>query len=42
MEATPEILISHKLPFERLGEGVEMMREKSEEYVKVMGTASDG
>jgi len=33
----PEALISHKVPLERVGECLEMMREKTEHYVKVMG-----
>ncbi|MBD5529304.1 MAG: galactitol-1-phosphate 5-dehydrogenase [Lachnospiraceae bacterium] len=32
----PERLITHLLPFERLPQGLEIMRDKSEEYVKVM------
>lgn len=33
----PEELISHKVPLERVGECLEMMRDKTEEYIKVMG-----
>ncbi len=32
----PERLITHLLPFERLPQGLDIMRDKSEEYVKVM------
>ncbi len=32
----PERLITHLFPFERLSQGLEIMRDKSEEYVKVM------
>lgn len=32
----PEKLISHRLPFDRLAEGTEMMRDKTEGYTKVM------
>lgn len=33
----PEELISHKVPLECVGECLEMMRDKTEEYIKVMG-----
>lgn len=33
----PEILITHKYPLEKLIEGLEIMRDKSEEYIKIMG-----
>ena len=33
----PEALISHKVPLERVGECLEMMRDKTEQYIKVMG-----
>lgn len=33
----PEELISHKVPLERVGEHLEMMRDKTEWYIKVMG-----
>lgn len=33
----PEKLISHRLPLERLEEGFWIMRDKTEDYVKVMG-----
>ena len=33
----PEGLISHQVPLERIGGCLEMMRDKSEEYIKVMG-----
>ncbi len=33
----PGELISHSLPFEELGRGFELMRDKSEDYIKVMG-----
>ncbi len=36
----PGVLITHRLPFEELGSGFEMMRDKSEEFVKVMGDLS--
>lgn len=32
----PEILISHRLPFEKLIDGTELMKERKEEYGKVM------
>lgn len=32
----PQKLISHRLPFDRLGEGTELMRDKRENYTKVM------
>lgn len=32
----PEKLISHRFPFDKLYTGMEIMRDKSEEYVKVM------
>ena len=34
---TPGILISHRLPLEELGQGFCLMRDKSEDYVKIMG-----
>lgn len=34
----PKPLITHKLPFEDLGRGFELMRDRSEEFIKVMGT----
>ncbi len=34
----PGVLITHRLPFEQLGRGFELMRDKSEEFIKVMGT----
>lgn len=34
----PERLISHKLSFDELDKGLEMMKTKSEEYIKVMVT----
>lgn len=34
---TPERLITHRLPFDRLEEGLHIMRDKKEDYVKVMG-----
>ncbi|MBQ9232940.1 MAG: galactitol-1-phosphate 5-dehydrogenase, partial [Lachnospiraceae bacterium] len=33
----PEELISHRLSLEELERGMEIMRDKSEDYVKVMG-----
>ena len=33
----PETLISHRLPLEELEKGMQIMRDKSEDYVKVMG-----
>ena len=33
----PDKLISHRFSLEELGRGMEIMRDKSEEYVKVMG-----
>ena len=33
----PEELISHKVSLERVGECLEMMRDKTEQYIKVMG-----
>lgn len=33
----PEKLISHKVPLESVGECLEMMRDKTEHYIKVMG-----
>lgn len=35
-EIAPEKLISHRLPFHRLIEGTELMRDKTEGYTKVM------
>ena len=32
----PELLITHRYPLERLREGMEIMRDKSEDYVKIM------
>lgn len=32
----PEQFITHRLPFEELGRGLSIMRDKSEEYVKIM------
>lgn len=32
----PERLISHKLPFEQLDKGLELMRDKTEDFLKVM------
>lgn len=32
----PERLITHLLPFEQLNRGLAIMRDKSEEYVKLM------
>lgn len=34
---TPEALISHRFPLEELTQGLELMRDKREEYGKVMG-----
>mgnify|MGYP002511646845 CR=1 FL=1 len=34
---TPEELISHRFPLEELTKGFELMRDKREEYGKVMG-----
>ena len=33
----PEILISHRFGFDELKDGFEIMRDKSEDYIKVMG-----
>lgn len=33
----PELIISHKLPFSELSKGFEMIKNKSEEYIKVLG-----
>ena len=33
----PSDLISHRLPFDQLEKGMQIMRDKSEDYVKVMG-----
>ncbi len=33
----PETLISHRIPFERLDQGLLVMRDKKEDYCKVMG-----
>ena len=33
----PEVLISHKVSLERVGECLEMMRDKTEQYIKVLG-----
>ena len=33
----PEEMISHRLPFDRLEEGFHIMRDKTEDYGKVMG-----
>lgn len=33
----PEQLITHRFPLERLGEGIRIMRDRSEEYIKIMG-----
>ncbi|MCR4793322.1 MAG: galactitol-1-phosphate 5-dehydrogenase [Lachnospiraceae bacterium] len=35
-KVSPERLITHLLPFEELGKGFEMMRDRSDNYVKVM------
>lgn len=35
-EIHPETLITHKLPFEQLERGLLIMRDKTEEYVKIM------
>ncbi len=37
-KVNPELLITHKLPFEDLGRGFELMHYRSEEFIKVMGT----
>lgn len=34
---SPELLMSHKVSYEELGECVRMMRDKTEHYLKVMG-----
>jgi L-iditol 2-dehydrogenase len=36
MTAAPEKLISHRLPLEKLDKGLEIMRDKTEDYVKIM------
>lgn len=36
---TPADLISHRLSMEELDKGFQIMRDKSEEYIKVMGIA---
>lgn len=33
----PEYLITHMLPVKKLGRGFELMRDKSESYIKIMG-----
>ena len=32
----PETLITHRLPLERLAEGLHIMRDKTEDYIKIM------
>ena len=32
----PQRLITHRLPFEELEKGICIMRDKTEEYVKIM------
>lgn len=32
----PELLISHRLPFDEMGRGLSIMRDKSEDYIKIM------
>lgn len=36
----PAKLISHRFPLEELDKGLEIMRDKSEEYIKIMGTVN--
>ncbi len=36
-KVNPELLITHKLRFEDLGRGFGLMRDRSEEFIKVMG-----
>lgn len=38
---SPQGLISHRLSFEELGKGFSIMRDKSEDYVKVMGVVEE-
>ena len=38
---TPKKLISHRFPLERLEEGMKIMRDKKEDYLKVMGIFDD-
>lgn len=33
----PEIMITHRFPFDRFKEGLAIMRDKSEEYIKIIG-----
>ena len=33
----PEKLITHRLPMEQLMQGLTIMRDKTEDYVKIMG-----
>ena len=37
---TPEALITHRFPMEQLNQGFRIMREKTEDYIKVMGCLS--
>ena len=35
-KVNPEVLITHRLKFEELEKGLKIMRDKTEDYVKVM------
>lgn len=38
----PKSLILHRFPMEKLGEGFRMMRDKTDDYIKIMGVFGDG